>query len=69
MENKYLQTALQQGVLTQDTYDRIIGYRRRLEENNVPVIYNLRHVRKILRIQKKEQGVFFGEEKRERKRQ
>lgn len=63
MENKYLQTALLQGVLTQDTYDRIIEYRRRLEENNVPVIYNLRHLRKILGIQKKEQDVFFGKEK------
>ena len=63
MENNYLQTALLQGVLTQDTYDRIIEYRRRLEENNVPVIYNLRHLRKILGIQKKEQDVFFGKEK------
>ena len=55
-----MQIALQQGVLTQDAYERIIKYRQRLEDNKVPAIYNLRHIRKIFRIQKKEQNDFFG---------
>lgn len=56
-----LQIALQRGVITQETYDNIVSYRQRLNDNNVPIIYNLRHLRKILKISKKEQSLFFGE--------
>lgn len=58
-----LQIALQRGVITQETYDNIVSYRQRLNDNNVPVIYNLRHLRKILRISKKDQVFFFGNNK------
>lgn len=63
MEKDNLQSALQKGVITQDAYNSIAEYRQRLYDNNVPVIYNLRHLRKIFRIRKREQEVFFGENK------
>ena len=63
MERDNLQSALQKGVITQDAYNSITEYRQRLYDNNVPVIYNLRHLRKIFRIRKREQDVFFGENK------
>ena len=58
-----MQNALQQGVVTQEVYDRIAEYKQRLNDNDVPVIYNLRHLRKIFRIKKREQDIFFGENK------
>lgn len=61
MDNNYLQAALQQGVLTQEAYKRITEYAQRLNDNDVPIIYNLRHLRKIFRIKKSEQDIFFGE--------
>ena len=63
MEKNNLQIALQQGVITQDAYNSITEYKQRLNDNNVPVIYNLRHLRKIFRIKKREQDIFFGENK------
>lgn len=63
MDNNYLQAALQQGVLTQEAYKRITEYAQRLNDNDVPIIYNLRHLRKIFRIKKSEQDIFFGENK------
>lgn len=63
MEKNNLQIALQQGVITQETYDSITEYIQRLNENKVPVIYNLRHLRKIFKIKKREQDIFFGENK------
>lgn len=41
----------------------ILQYRERLLSNNVPVIYNLRHLRKILKICYNEQDNFFGRER------
>ncbi len=58
-----MQIALQQGVISQETYDCITEYIQRLNDNNVPVIYNLRHLRKIFQIKKREQNIFFGENK------
>ena len=63
MGNNNLQIALQQGVITQDAYKRVTEYAQRLNDNDVPVIYNLRHLRKIFRIKKREQDIFFGENK------
>lgn len=60
-----LQKALERELITQETYDNIVKYRKRLNDNNVPVIYNLRHLRKIFRINKKEQSLFFGEKRQE----
>lgn len=61
MEKDNLQVALQRGVITQETHDSIIQYKQRLCENSVVVIYNLRHLRKIFKIRKKEQDSYFGD--------
>lgn len=53
----------EQGVISQEAYDLIKIYAERLEQNNVPVIFNLRHLRKILQIRKSMQRTYFGEEK------
>ena len=58
--NERIKNALQAGIIDIESYNRIILYRERLISNNVPVIYNLRHVRKIFGIKKREQDVFFG---------
>lgn len=63
MEKDNLQIALKKGVITEDAYNSITEYKQRLNDNNVPVIYNLRHLRKIFRIKKREQDIFFGENK------
>lgn len=63
MENNNLTNAVQRGFISKETYDSIIEYKERLIDNNVPVIYNLRHLRKIFNIKKREQNLFFGENK------
>lgn len=65
MEEENLQIALEKGIIEPAVYERVITYKERLEENQVPVIYNLRHLRKIFRIYKKEQDFFFGDKKEE----
>ena len=55
-----IENAAQQGVLSDSTKDRILKYVARLQENNVPIIFNLRHLRKICGITKKEQNTYFG---------
>lgn len=64
MGKDYQSEALEKGVISQDTYDRIEEYRKRLKDNHVPVIYNLRHLRKILKIKKSDQDLYFGEYKK-----
>ena len=61
MKKDNLQRALQRGVITQEAYNSIAEYTQRLNDNKVPIIYNLRHLRKIFKIQKREQDIFFGE--------
>lgn len=51
------------GIISQEAYDLIKIYAGRLEQNNVPVIFNLRHLRKILHIHKSMQQTYFGEGK------
>lgn len=63
MDNNFLQVAHKSGVINQETYNRIVEYRQLLEKNNVPIIYNLRHIRKIFGIKKNEQDIFFGNRK------
>lgn len=41
----------------------LTAYVNRLHSNNVPVIYNLRHIRKLFGISKKEQDKFFGHDR------
>lgn len=55
-----LENAVQKGVLTEESKERILKYVARLQENNVPVIFNLRHLRKICGISKREQNAYFG---------
>ena len=64
MEEENLQIALEKGIIEPAVYERVIAYKERLEENQVPVIYNLRHLRKIFRIYKKEQDFFLEIKKR-----
>lgn len=61
--NNNLEYLLQKKVITENGKVVIEEYNKRLTQNNVPVIYNLRHLRKILRIKKREQNLFFGAEK------
>lgn len=44
MEEENLQIALEKGIIEPAVYERVIAYKERLEENQVPVIYNLRHL-------------------------
>lgn len=53
----------EQGIISQRAYSLINVYTERLRSNNVPVIFNLRHLRKILQIPKAMQNQYFGTEK------
>ena len=55
-----VQKALDANVIDDKTFQKIKEYTERLSQNNVPVIYNLRHVRKIFKITQAEQELFFG---------
>ena len=55
-----LDNAVQKGILSEKSKERILKYVARLQENNIPVIFNLRHLRKICGISKREQNLFFG---------
>ena len=63
MENEKLIEAFQKGVISEETLNRILEYSERLTSNNIPIIYNLRHLRKIFQIRRKEQDLFFGEQR------
>lgn len=65
MENDKLYEASRRGLISEETYREIIKYKERLQENGIPVIYNLRHVRKIFQIRHKEQELFFWCAKRD----
>lgn len=47
-------------LISDNVKDLLDEYTKRLTENNVPVIYNLRHLRKYLNIKKKDQDKLFG---------
>ena len=49
MDNQKLIIAKDQNIITEETLAAIISYRERLIDNNIPVIYNLRHIRKIFK--------------------
>ena len=57
MDNSLIkaQKAFEANVIDEQTFDRIKEYNIRLSQNNVPVIYNLRHLRKIFKITQSEQ--------------
>ena len=50
MDNNLIkaQKAFEANVIDEQTFGRIKEYNIRLSQNNVPVIYNLRHLRKNL---------------------
>lgn len=48
------------GVLDNKTAKLLNEYEQRLTANNVPIIYNLRHLRMLLNIRKNNQSRFFG---------
>lgn len=60
-----LKKAVEQGIVSHKTADAIKVYNYRLNQNNMPIIYNLRHLRKILNIKKREQDLYFGKKRNE----
>lgn len=49
---EHIEKAYQAGVITEEEKRLIEEYNQRLTDNNVPVIYNLRHLRQLLGIHK-----------------
>lgn len=60
MEDEELKYALEKNIIDVETKQLIEEYDERLTHNNVSIIYNLRHLRKLLGIKKVEQEQFFG---------
>lgn len=58
-----IEHAFQIGMITEEEKNLIYEYNRRLSDNNVPIIYNFRHLRQLLQIKKSEQTKLFGIEK------
>lgn len=52
------------GTVSKDVYTALYEYTSFLTSNNLPVIYNLRHVRKLFQIKKSEQDLFFGDKRK-----
>lgn len=57
--------ALAKGIISIQTARALKKYNDLLGQKNLPIIYNLRHLRKILNIQWKEQDKFFGKKRNE----
>lgn len=51
------------GIISKESVKLMNEYAQRLIANNVPIIYNLRHLRKLLNIKKIDQYKFFGSER------
>ena len=60
MEEDVLDYALDKNLIDLETKALIEEYDARLTQNNVPIVYNLRHLRKILQIKKQDQNKLFG---------
>lgn len=58
--NELIDNAVKRGIISYNTAFAIKEYNIRLSQNGFPIIYNLRHLRKILKIQKQDQDKFFG---------
>lgn len=52
--------AKESNIISEETFCKISAYRNVLQEKGLPIIYNLRHLRKIFKIRKREQSFFFG---------
>lgn len=57
---KHIENAYLSGFITEEEKNLIEEYNQRLKQNNVPVIYNLRHLRQLLGIHKSAQDRLFG---------
>ena len=55
-----IENAFQIGLITEEERNLIEEYNKRLTDNNVPVIYNLRHLRQLLGIHKSAQERLLG---------
>ena len=62
---EHINRALESGFITAEEKQLIEEYNQRLTDNNVPVIYNLRHLRQLLGIHKSAQERLFGTQKRQ----
>ena len=63
--NNYINDAVRKQLIPEETALLIKEYNDRLQDNNVPIIYNLRHLRRILKIRKEEQNKYFGSDRDE----
>ena len=63
-DEEKLLSLLEKQIIDQETVDDILRYQQRLKDNGVPIIFNLRHIRKIFRIRHNEQDLFFGDERK-----
>ena len=57
---EHIEHAFLSGFITEEEKKLIEEYNQRLNQNNVPVIYNLRHLRQLLGIHKSAQDRLFG---------
>lgn len=60
-----IDVALDHNVIDDEAAALLKEYNERLQSNDVPIIYNLRHLRKILKIRKRDQDKYFGSERNE----
>lgn len=61
---EHIEKAYEAGIINEQDKILIEEYNNRLRENNVPIIYNLRHLRQLLGIHKSAQDRLFGNKKR-----
>lgn len=57
--------SLKRGEIALETAELIREYNNRLQQNNVPIIYNLKHLREILKIRYDAQDNYFGKNRNE----
>lgn len=60
MNDKNIKELELKGIITKESAQLLEEYTGRLIANSLPVIYNLRHLRKHLNIKKKDQDIFFS---------
>ena len=61
--NELINKAVAEGIISHETAEALKEYNDRLNKNGFPAIYNLGHLRNILKIRKRDQNKFFGKER------
>lgn len=61
----FIDESLSRGEIDLNTAELIREYNKRLKQNNVPIIYNLKHLREILKISLNAQDKYFGNNRNE----